>query len=293
KMQDGDFAQFMSFMVVFALAIEQAREDRLIDDPFAEPLTRQIAPQLAPRLKKWTEKQPQPENYPAIRARYLDESIAHRNPSIRQIVLLRSGLDTRAYRLEALRGCHVLEVDENAELFEHKTSVLRELDAPMIPEKHEFIVADINDFNWEEKLLSSGFDSSIPTFWTLQGALMYMERASSVALLKTIDILSAPGSEIWGDMGGQALVHDGEIVALKQVNALSQAELGKQLFKLGEDDALHGVLSELPWQLELQAELVHPGNHFGREWEPILSGTSRAPVPFSFVHGTKPVAGSP
>lgn len=114
--------------------------------------------------------------------------------------------------------------------------------------------------------------------------MMYLERANNVALLKTIDILSAPGSEIWGDVGGQALP-EGEIAAFKQMDELSQAELGTHLFRLEEDDAMHGVFGELPWKLNLQAELVKPGAHFGRVWEPILSATNNEPVPFSFVHG--------
>ncbi|ETP02562.1 hypothetical protein F441_20390, partial [Phytophthora nicotianae CJ01A1] len=84
---------------------------------------------------------------------------------------------------------------------------------------------------------------------------MYVDRSSNVALLKTIDISSAPGSEIWGDVGGQALP-EVTIAAFKQVDELSQTELGTHLFRLGEDNAMHGVFSELPWILELTADLA-------------------------------------
>ncbi|KAE9296355.1 hypothetical protein PF008_g24025 [Phytophthora fragariae] len=242
KVQSEDFVQFMSFAGVLMRATEHDRDDRIVTDPFAEPLTRQIAPQLAPRVKKWTETLPQPENYFSLRTCYLDDSITRRNACIHQVVLFRAGLDTRVYRCD--------------------------------------------DFNWEEKLLSAGFDSSAPTFWALEGLTMYLERDSNVALLKTIDILSAPGSEIWGDVGGRAL-GEGGVAPFKQVEELSQAELGTHLFRLGEDDAMHGVFSELPWELTLQADLMRPGTHFGRQWEPILSASDKQPVPFSFVHGVK------
>ncbi|KAE8893223.1 hypothetical protein PF010_g26085 [Phytophthora fragariae] len=242
KVQSEDFVQFMSFAGVLMRATEHDRDDRIVTDPFAEPLTRQIAPQLAPRVKKWTETLPQPENYFSLRTCYLDDSITRRNACIHQVVLFRAGLDTRVYRCD--------------------------------------------DFNWEEKLLSAGFDSSAPTFWALEGLTMYLERDSNVALLKTIDILSAPGSEIWGDVGGRAL-GEGGVAPFKQVDELSQAELGTHLFRLGEDDAMHGVFSELPWELTLQADLMRPGTHFGRQWEPILSASDKQPVPFSFVHGVK------
>uniref|UniRef100_H3GQJ3 S-adenosyl-L-methionine-dependent methyltransferase n=2 Tax=Phytophthora ramorum TaxID=164328 RepID=H3GQJ3_PHYRM len=215
EMHSEDFLQFLSFMGVYMRAVEHDREDRIVNDPFAEPLTRQIAPQLAPRMQKWTQSLSQPENYIALRTRYLDDAITQRNACIRQVVLFRAGLDTRPYRLASLQDCHVFEVDQNIALFEHKVDVLEALSAKLIPEQHEIVVADVNDFNWEEKLLSAGFDSTIPTFWALDGVTMYLERASNVALLKTIDILSAPGSEIWGDVGGQAL-KEGEIVVFKQ-----------------------------------------------------------------------------
>ncbi|KAE8978899.1 hypothetical protein PF005_g25437 [Phytophthora fragariae] len=259
KVQSEDFVQFMSFAGVLMRATEHDRDDRIVTDPFAEPLTRQIAPQLAPRVKKWTETLPQPENYFSLRTCYLDDSITRRNACIHQVVLFRAGLDTRVYRLEALHDCNVFEVDQNFVLFEHKVA---------------------------EKLLSAGFDSSAPTFWALEGLTMYLERDSNVALLKTIDILSAPGSEIWGDVGGRAL-GEGGVAPFKQVDELSQAELGTHLFRLGEDDAMHGVFSELPWELTLQADLMRPGTHFGRQWEPILSASDKQPVPFSFVHGVK------
>jgi len=295
KMQGEDFAQFMSFMDACLRAIESAREDEvpLVCDPFAEPLTRQIAPQLTPRLKKWEKQQPHPEDYVALRGRYLDEALADRNPSIRQVVLLGAGLDTRVFRLEALRGCHVLEIDQSAELFTHKRAVMKELQPELVAERHDCIVADLNAFNWEESLLSSGFDPDVPTFWALEGLMMYLTRGSNVALLKTIDILSAPGSEVWGDMTGLALLKEGEVALFKDVNQLCQSELGEIIFKHGEDDVFQGVFSELPWEMQVQAALVEQGTHFGREWIPTLTVNTKEPVTYNFVLAKKPLAGLP
>ncbi|RLN15214.1 hypothetical protein BBJ28_00012555, partial [Nothophytophthora sp. Chile5] len=193
--------------------------------------------------------------------------------------------------LEALRGCHVFEIDRNAELFAHKKTILGGLNAPLIAGRRDCIVVDIKEGKWEEKLFASGFDASSPTFWALEGVLMYSSQAGNAAFLKTIDLLSTAGSEIWGDLGGSALVREDELNTMKHVNALSQAERGKQLFQYAEDDVLHGVLSQLAWQLELQAALLEGGTHFGRVFDPIRSGTG-VPVQFSFVHGTKPATAS-
>ncbi|KAF4319362.1 hypothetical protein JM18_003182 [Phytophthora kernoviae] len=287
-MQYEDFAQFMGFLDARLRAIEHAREDRLVEDPFAEPLTRQIAPQLTPRLVKWQEQQPHPEDYIALRSRYLDEAIAHRNPNIRQIVFLGAGLDTRAFRLKSLSGCHVLEIDQSAELLEHKSTVMKGLKAELIADRHSYVVADLNSFNWEESLLSSGFNPDIPTFWSLEGIMMYLNRASNVALLKTIDILSAPGSEVWGDMSGSVLLKEGEFSLIKDVNDLCKDELGVNLFQYGEDDVLGGVFSELPWDMEVQAALAEEDTHFGRLWIPTLTRITKMPVTYNYVLAKKP-----
>ncbi|KAF4038888.1 Leucine carboxyl methyltransferase domain-containing protein [Phytophthora infestans] len=293
KMQGEDFAQFTSFVDACLRAIEDAREDRLIHDPFAEPLTREVAPQLTPRLKKWQEKQPYPENYIAVRGRYLDDAIAQRNPNIRQVVFLGAGLDTRVFRLESLHGCHVLELDQSAELFEHKRAILKDLGPKLLVDRHDYVVADLNAFNWEEGLLSSGFNPDLPTFWVLEGIMVYLNQASNLALLKTIDVLSAPGSEVWGDMAGRGLLVDDGLSLFKDVNDLYRKELGEQLFKHAEDDVYEGVFSELPWEMEVQAALVEPGTHFGREWAPAFTRSEMLPVTFNFVLARKPLADLP
>lgn len=289
KMQSEDFAQFTSFVDAYLRANEDAHEDRVYHDPFAEPLTRQIASQLTPRLHKWKELHPKPENYVAIRGRYLDEALAQRNSNIRQVVLLGAGLDTRVYRLNSLNGCHVLELDQSAQLFEHKRVVLSEFEPKLLADRHSYVVADLNAFNWEENLLSSGFDPDIPTFWALEGVMMFLTRASNLALIKTIDVLSAPGSEIWGDMAGCGLMQDGGLNLFKDVDKLHQKELGKQLFQHAEDDVLNGVFSELPWDMEVQAALEKPGRYFGREWTPAFTGTKKLPVTFTLVLARKPL----
>ncbi|KAG1699726.1 hypothetical protein DVH05_012618 [Phytophthora capsici] len=294
KMQNEDFAQFTSFMDACLRAIEDRREDRLIHDPFAEALTRQIMPQLAPRLKKWEEQQPHPENYVALRGRYLDEALEQRNPEIRQVVLLGAGLDTRVFRLNTLTGCHVLEIDQSAELFEHKRAVLKELKPKLLVDRHDCVVADLNAFNWEEGLLSSGFDPDIPTFWVLEGIMMYLTQVSNLALLKTIDVLSAPGSEIWGDMVSRVLEQGDVLPLFRDVNELYKKELGEELFKYGEEDIFEGVFSELPWELNVQATLVEKGSHFNREWIPAPKTKSgMRPVTYNFVLAKKPLAGLP
>lgn len=276
---DDSFAEFSGFVTTYLRAVESARNDRIINDPFAELLTRK----QQPKIEKFTrevssELSSFPEDVIAFRTRYLDEQLHHRDPRILQIVILGAGLDARAYRLESLRGCHVLEVDQSGAAFEHKADVMKELHAPLIAQNVDCIVSNLAEAGLEANLMGHGFNPTMPTFWVMEGLIPYIERSSIVELLKTIDYLSAPGSEFWADIPGQTLV-DGE-------------EWGKYAMKYGEDDPLHGVFSEIPWTLEVQVSLKTAGEHFGRHWTPILSPKSKQAVPFFFIVGKKPIPGA-
>ncbi|POM76083.1 O-methyltransferase [Phytophthora palmivora] len=273
---DDAFAESMGFVTTYLRGVESTRNDRIIHDPFAEPLTRNQQPKIEQFVKEeLSEVYAFPENAIALRTRYLDEALHHRNPRILQVVILGAGLDSRAYRLESLRGCHVLEVDQSAAVFEHKTEVMKELHAPLIAQKVDCIVSNLVEAGLEVTLMGYGYSPTMPTFWVMEGLLPYMERSSIVELLKSIEYLSAPGSEIWADLPGHILV-DSE-------------EWGKRAMKYGEDDPLHGVFSEIPWTLEIQTSLKSAGDHFGRHWTPILSPKTKQVVPFSFVVGKKPI----
>ncbi|OWZ24062.1 O-methyltransferase [Phytophthora megakarya] len=276
-MVDDNFAESMGFVTTFLRSLESARNDRIIHDPFAEPLTRDQKPKIEKFMKDVSEMYafPNPDDMIALRTRYLDEALQHRDPRILQIVILGAGLDARAYRLESLRGCHVLEVDQSAAVFEHKTEVMQKLHAPLFAQKVDCIVANLAQSGLEPTLMGYGFNPTMPTFWAMEGLIPYMERSSIAGLLHSINYLSAPGSEFWADIPGQILV-DGE-------------EWGKRAMKYGEDDPLHGVFSDIPWTLEVQASLNTAGEHFGRQWTPMLSPKTKQTVPFFFIKGKKPI----
>ncbi|KAG2527107.1 hypothetical protein JM16_001895 [Phytophthora kernoviae] len=203
---DGNFAQSMSFVTAYLRALESARGDRIINDSFAEPLIRKerlrIEKFMATTFK---EAHSQSEDLLALRTRYVDEALLHRDPRILQVVILGAGLDARAYRLESLRGCNVMEVDQSAFVFEHKSDVIKELHAPQIAMQVNCIVSNLAEAGLEANLMGRGFNPIMPTFWVMEGLLPYMERDSIVKLLGAINDLSAPGSELWADIPGRIL----------------------------------------------------------------------------------------
>jgi methyltransferase (TIGR00027 family) len=275
---DDAFGESMGFVTTYLRAVESARNNRIINDPFAGPLIQQQQAKIEKFMKDVSsEVYAIPEDIIALRTRYLDEALFHRDPRILQIVMLGAGLDARAYRLESLRGCHILEVDQSAVVFEHKADVMKELHAPLMAQNVDCIVCNLAEAGLEANLMGHGFNPTMPTFWAMEGLIPYLERPKIVELLKAIDYLSAPGSEFWADVPGQILM-EGD-------------EWGKRAMKYGEDDPLHGVFSEIPWELELQASLKAAGDHFGRHWSPMLSPKTKQAVPFFFVVGKKPIPG--
>ncbi|RLN69531.1 hypothetical protein BBJ28_00020560 [Nothophytophthora sp. Chile5] len=271
---DNEFAEAMGFMMAYVRSLETARVDRIINDPFAEPLSRKARPMLEGIVDAIPEQRDELNNFVAVRDRYVDEALNQRDPEICQVVILGAGMDARAYHLESLRGCHVLEIDQGAQLLGHKRKIIQELHVPSIAEKVEYIIADLAVDDWGSRLLACNFDKRKPTFWVMEGLLPYLDRPSNVTLLKTVDTLSAPGSELWADMAGEM--------------AATAAEMGTRRASYGEDDPMHGVLSEIPWRLELQASLGTTGTHFGRDWTPIQGVASKRGVPFFYVLGKKP-----
>ncbi|HWD81204.1 MAG TPA: class I SAM-dependent methyltransferase, partial [Kribbella sp.] len=105
-------------MAATARAIATRTDRRLIDDPFAEPLVRAVGIDLLTRLASGAE--PPGElveqvwiDIAKIRTKYYDDFfLAATGSGIGQVVILASGLDSRAYRLAWPAGTVVYELDQ-------------------------------------------------------------------------------------------------------------------------------------------------------------------------------------
>src|ERR1700740_3560414 len=112
-------------MVAAARAVASKADNALIDDPFAEPLVRAVGieffarwvngdltaadvdvPQEAWGLQRMADLM-------SARTRYFDAFLREAMAAgIRQVVILASGLDSRAYRLSWPAGAKVFEIDQ-------------------------------------------------------------------------------------------------------------------------------------------------------------------------------------
>ena len=192
-------------MVAAGRAMATRDPRRLIDDPFAEPLVRAVGiPFFVDMIDGRLETSPFGDAGPervqamiagmAMRTKFFDEYYTRAaTGGIRQVVILASGLDSRAYRLPWPDGTVVYEVDQPA-VIEFKTSTLAEMGA--VPAAQLRTVGiDLRE-DWPAALRGAGFDPSAPTGWLAEGLLIYLPPEAQDRLLDTITGLSAPGSAI-------------------------------------------------------------------------------------------------
>ncbi|WP_086844672.1 SAM-dependent methyltransferase [Amycolatopsis kentuckyensis] len=176
------------------------REDRsLLDDPFAEPLVRAVGVELLTRLASGEVPPGDLVGRMAIdgakvRTRFYDDFFLDAtNAGIRQVVILASGLDSRAYRLPWPAGTVVYEVDQ-PQVIEFKTRTLAESGAAPTADRRA-VAVDLRD-DWPAALRAAGFVPARPTAWSAEGLLGYLPPEAQDRLLDTITELSAPGSRV-------------------------------------------------------------------------------------------------
>ncbi len=113
---------FTAKVMAAVRAIETQRPDALFRDPLAAQLAGQEAIEASiPRVDEY-EKQGRP--YTSVRTRFFDDFLHNCSQNIWQIVLLGSGMDTRAFRLNWQPGTHVYEIDQPDVLL-YKEAVLK------------------------------------------------------------------------------------------------------------------------------------------------------------------------
>lgn len=179
----------------------------LIYDPYAEPLVSAVGVDAFTRYARGeidTDGAPfdvhRMADGIAARTKYFDDFFADAAASgIRQVVILASGLDARAYRLRWPADTTVYELDQ-PQVVEFKTRVLADQGAvPVI--KHRPIGIDLRD-DWPAALRANGFDPTRPTAWIAEGLLIYLPPDAQDRLLENITALSGPGSRLAAENTG-------------------------------------------------------------------------------------------
>jgi methyltransferase (TIGR00027 family) len=196
-------------MVAAARAAAGRRANPVIDDPFAEPLVRAVGLDLFTKVASGEldfvdvddgAGFPRMVDTFAARTRFYDNYFADATSAgIRQVVVVASGLDARAYRLSWPTGSTIYEIDQ-PEVIEFKTTTLSKLGAVASAEHHP-IGIDLRD-DWPAALRDAGFDATQPTAWLAEGVLIgFLPQEAEVRLLDNVIELSVAGSRFAGDYG--------------------------------------------------------------------------------------------
>jgi methyltransferase (TIGR00027 family) len=154
-------------MVAAARAAATNRSQPVITDEFAEPLVRAVGLDLFTKLATGEVDSDDIEKGVgfsrfvdtfAARARFFDDYFAAAGQSgLRQVVIVASGLDSRAYRLPWPAGTTVYEIDQ-PEVIAFKTATLAEIGAAPTAELRT-VGIDLRE-DWPEALRASGFDTA-------------------------------------------------------------------------------------------------------------------------------------
>ncbi|ETB10532.1 S-adenosyl-L-methionine-dependent methyltransferase [Mycobacterium avium subsp. avium 10-9275] len=177
----------------------------LIDDPFAEPLVRAVGVDFFTKMMDGELDLDAIENATpvriqsmvdgmAVRTKYFDDYFVDATDAgVRQVVILVSGLDSRAYRLPWPAGTVVYEIDQ-PRVIEFKSNTLAEVGAEPTATRRT-IPIDLRG-DWPAALSAAGFDPAAPTAWLAEGLLIYLPPEAQDRLFDNITALSAPGSTI-------------------------------------------------------------------------------------------------
>ncbi|MDB5101147.1 MAG: SAM-dependent methyltransferase [Cyanobacteria bacterium RYN_339] len=186
-----------------AIAIAAAREaegrrpDRLFEDPLAGLF-------LAAAGRPTIDTVGVLVDYVAVRTAFFDDYLlAAVAGGCRQVVVLASGLDGRAFRLDWPAGMRVFELDLPASLaFKERVLAASGL-APRCDRR--VVPADLCA-DWGAILVAAGFTPGQPTAWLAEGIMSYLSEADREQLMTTMALLSAPGSRFALESAGALLL---------------------------------------------------------------------------------------
>jgi methyltransferase (TIGR00027 family) len=202
-------------MVAAARAVETARRNPLIHDPYAKLLVAGVGaaalwrvilhPAADARVAAIDAEAATAlqhiRSYQAVRTHFFDKFFTNAlADGIRQAVILASGLDSRAYRLDWPAGSVVYEIDQPMVL-EYKTVTLEQSGVSPVAVRHA-VPIDLRQ-DWPAALRGAGFISTARTAWLAEGLLMYLPADAQDNLFTQVGSLSVPGSRIAVETAGK------------------------------------------------------------------------------------------
>lgn len=168
-----------AFIIAEFRAAENAAPEPLYHDPivqlFLDQQTQQIADQVSRSF-------PLAKQMVKLRTRYFDDVLTQQIAAgCQQVVILGSGLDTRAVRMPAA-GVKYFEIDQEATL----NLKAERLSAHGIAANVTYIAGDYVKDNLTTMLCENQFDFDLPSYFLWEGNVTYLKRGDIVAVLEQI-----------------------------------------------------------------------------------------------------------
>jgi len=204
----------------------------LFDDPWAAQIAGDEGEAIAKRLD---ERYPPMGLWLALRVAYLDRlvGLAVDQLSIRQVVILGAGYDTRAARLPRA-GVQFFEVDHPATQAAKRAAVAKLPGYPV--DAARYVACDFEHQDPIERLVANGLDPNDPALVIWEGVVMYLTepaiRATATRLATGLD----PRSLVAFDFVGKKFAA-GQTNATDQQTRSYVGELGEPI-RHGSDDML-------------------------------------------------------
>jgi len=178
--------------------------ERICYDPYAvhfvNPETLAMAatnPEKTKEMSEYYERLfPGLANSIRARVRYFDDFVKnYLNEGLEQLVILGAGYDTRAYRIEGLKGkVRVFEVD-HPDTQRVKIEKIKEIFGSL-PDHVAFVPVDFGTDNFGERLFEQGYNRSQKTLFVLEGLIMYIPPEAVNETLSFIVKNSGKGSSV-------------------------------------------------------------------------------------------------
>ena len=108
------------------------------------------------------------------RTKYIDEKTLFETKNVQQILILGSGLDTRAYRFKELKSCKIFEVDLASVQDFKKAKIEKHFGS--LPSNVSYVAIDFNSQTLDEVLKQNNFDYTKTTFIIWEGVTQYITK---------------------------------------------------------------------------------------------------------------------
>ncbi|MBV9020517.1 MAG: SAM-dependent methyltransferase [Ktedonobacteraceae bacterium] len=258
--RNADSLAATSHWVAAVRAQESKQADPLFNDPWAAALAGREG-------LEWLERRTVDNHADfrgvLIRTRFFDDFLLAKTAQyhIRQVVLVASGLDTRAFRLAWPEGTSLFELDR-PQVLQFKDRVLSSAGAKPSC-RHQAIGVDLED-SWADALALAGFDAKECSVWVLEGLFSYLAESSVLRLLDIVTAMTVSGS--W--LGFETLSRD--TVTSEAARFWEEIAAVQLRFGTNEPEALLTPRGWTPTVLQFGEE----GANFGRWVYPVLPRSS-------------------